>query len=217
IGKGALYGAISGAVGGAVGAAGIGNDILRITAQVAAAGVTSGVIAELTGGRFSQGAIPAMITALLYGIGDAIERSNAGKGITLGENLRKKSSYSLKLNISEEAQMNYMEWAEKNSVQLVENASDAGVKIPAVKMNVGQIVTGVGLMLGGGLTTASGFYLSVFGLAEMTVPWTGGPITGAIGTGSGLHTLAVGGGMMVTGGYTSLKGYEIFKMGIKGR
>ncbi|MEW6110416.1 MAG: hypothetical protein AB1632_14810, partial [Nitrospirota bacterium] len=82
--EGAMYGAIGGAVGGAVGAAGIGNDILRITTQVAAAGVTSGVIAELSGGRFSQGAIPAMITTLVYGIADAIERSNAGKGVTNG-------------------------------------------------------------------------------------------------------------------------------------
>ncbi len=101
VGQGALYGAIGGAIGGAAGvaAAGLGDEICRITLTLASAGVTGGIMAELSGAKFSEGMLTAMLAAgMAYGMGKLameIEKNSGAHGIDVGEATREQANASL--------------------------------------------------------------------------------------------------------------------------
>ena len=84
IGQGIMYGAIGAAVGYGIGQlSGLGNANFKFATQVIGGGITSGTIAELTGGNFGQGFTAGAIGAAAgYGMGKLvqyIENLNAAK------------------------------------------------------------------------------------------------------------------------------------------
>ena len=60
----------------------------------------------------------------------------------------------------------------------------------------GQVGTGVGSLIGGGITLVAGGAVTAIGIAEFNTI----PVSGPVGLLMGIHTVAVGGTLMATGG-----------------
>jgi len=113
IGQGIMYGAIGAAVGYGIGQlSGLGNANFKFATQVIGGGITSGTIAELTGGNFGQGFTAGAIGAAAgYGMGKLvqyIENLNTAKGIATDELAGKKAGEALTI----------AEWQEANTVEV---------------------------------------------------------------------------------------------------
>ncbi|MHB1459238.1 MAG: RHS repeat-associated core domain-containing protein [Armatimonadota bacterium] len=74
IGKGMLYGAVGGAAGYGIGQVGFSNEYLQFGSQVVGGGLVGGGLADLSGGKFSEGFMSGAIGAAAgYGIGKFME------------------------------------------------------------------------------------------------------------------------------------------------
>jgi hypothetical protein len=139
IGQGMLYGAIGAAAGFGLGQIGINNPYLDFGVQVAGGGLISGGIAELAGGKFSEGfAAGAVGSAMGHGIGKLMAKGdktpaeqeketesnlNTNKGTEAGEQTTQKQADETKYvcvfpqdyNPTSASQDNYWDWSPSKS------------------------------------------------------------------------------------------------------